>query len=104
MESENHCTCCLPSAQTNIPVFRAQEGSVRRRYSDFEWLKKELERDSKVARVPRTQGQVGAIVIVLQKSLLRRDDFCEWGGCVNDVLKNANSTAFTSLRGPALLR
>ena len=34
--------------QTNIPIFKVKESSVRRRYSDFEWLKKELERDSKV--------------------------------------------------------
>jgi len=26
-----------------------KESSVRRRYSDFEWLRNELERDSKVA-------------------------------------------------------
>lgn len=35
-------------SQTNIPIFKVKESSVRRRYSDFEWLKKELERDSKV--------------------------------------------------------
>ncbi|CAF4368787.1 unnamed protein product, partial [Rotaria magnacalcarata] len=34
--------------KTNLPVFRLKECSVRRRYSDFEWLRKELERDSKV--------------------------------------------------------
>lgn len=34
--------------QTNIPVFKQTSSSVRRRYSDFEWLKTELERDSKV--------------------------------------------------------
>ena len=34
--------------QTNIPIFKLKESSVRRRYRDFEWLKKELERDSKV--------------------------------------------------------
>lgn len=39
-------TCFL--FQTNIPVFKIKESSVRRRYRDFEWLKKELERDSKV--------------------------------------------------------
>ena len=37
--------------QTNLPVFRVKESSVRRRYSDFEWLRNELERDSKVRRV-----------------------------------------------------
>ena len=35
--------------QTNLPVFRVKESSVRRRYSDFEWLRNELERDSKVS-------------------------------------------------------
>lgn len=36
--------------QTNLPVFRVKESSVRRRYSDFEWLRNELERDSKVSK------------------------------------------------------
>lgn len=35
--------------QTNIPIFKKQESSVRRRYSDFCWLKDELTRDTKVA-------------------------------------------------------
>lgn len=34
--------------QTNLPVFKVKDSSVRRRYSDFEWLRNELERDSKV--------------------------------------------------------
>ena len=36
------------SIQTNLPVFRVKESSVRRRFSDFEWLRNELERDSKI--------------------------------------------------------
>ena len=36
------------STQTNLPVFRVKESSVRRRFSDFEWLRNELERDSKI--------------------------------------------------------
>ena len=36
---------------TNLPVFRLKSSSVRRRYSDFEWLRGELERDSKVSNV-----------------------------------------------------
>lgn len=32
-----------------MPVFKVKESSVRRRYSDFEWLRNELERDSKVS-------------------------------------------------------
>jgi len=38
--------------KTNLPVFRLKECSVRRRYSDFEWLRKELERDSKIVVPP----------------------------------------------------
>ena len=40
----------FPIFQTNLPVFRVKESSVRRRYSDFEWLRNELERDSKVIK------------------------------------------------------
>lgn len=36
--------------QTNLPVFKVKDSSVRRRYSDFEWLRNELERDSKVIK------------------------------------------------------
>ena len=35
---------------TNLPVFRLKNSTVRRRYSDFEWLRGELERDSKVIK------------------------------------------------------
>merc|ERR1712037_1040746 len=38
--------------KTNLPVFRVKESSVRRRYSDFEWLRNELERDSKIVVPP----------------------------------------------------
>ena len=31
-----------------MPVFKYKEMSMRRRYSDFDWLRAELERDSKV--------------------------------------------------------
>ena len=34
--------------KTNLPVFQRQESSVRRRYSDFEWLENELKRDTKI--------------------------------------------------------
>ena len=40
---------CPFEFQTNLPVFKVKESSVRRRYSDFDWLKGELERDSKVS-------------------------------------------------------
>ncbi|XP_077977402.1 sorting nexin-12-like [Glandiceps talaboti] len=42
--------------RTNLPVFKLKESSVRRRYSDFEWLRVELERDSKIV-VPPLPGK-----------------------------------------------
>ncbi len=56
----SYCVCvsmplCL-CVQTNLPVFRLKESSVRRRYSDFEWLRGELERDSKIV-VPKLPGK-----------------------------------------------
>ena len=37
-------------------MFKHKESSVRRRYSDFEWLRTELERDSKII-VPPLPGK-----------------------------------------------
>lgn len=51
--------------QTNLPVFKVKESSVRRRYSDFDWLKGELERDSKVSHADTSLGSV-----MLQISLI----------------------------------
>jgi sorting nexin-3/12 len=42
--------------RSNLPVFKLKESSVRRRYSDFEWLRSELERDSKIV-VPSLPGK-----------------------------------------------
>lgn len=42
--------------KTNLPVFKVKESAVRRRYSDFEWLRAELERDSKIV-VPPLPGK-----------------------------------------------
>lgn len=42
--------------KTNLPVFKLKDSSVRRRYSDFEWLRSELERDSKIV-VPPLPGK-----------------------------------------------
>ncbi|KAI0223293.1 Sorting nexin-12 [Lamellibrachia satsuma] len=42
--------------RTNLPVFKVKESSVRRRYSDFDWLRAELERDSKIV-VPPLPGK-----------------------------------------------
>ncbi|KAJ7395540.1 Sorting nexin-12 [Pitangus sulphuratus] len=47
---------CFASFQTNLPIFKLKESCVRRRYSDFEWLKNELERDSKIV-VPPLPGK-----------------------------------------------
>lgn len=58
-----HFNQLLLSFQTNLPVFRVKESSVRRRYSDFEWLRNELERDSKVS--PVHVGQSRAEVYLL---------------------------------------
>eukprot|EP00048_Salpingoeca_helianthica_P011871 m.171920 g.171920 ORF g.171920 m.171920 type:complete len:154 (-) comp15293_c3_seq1:44-505(-) len=45
--------------KTNIPVFRNKESSVRRRYSDFEWLRKEMERDTKIVVPPLPTKALG---------------------------------------------
>jgi hypothetical protein len=42
----------LHTMQTNLPIFKQKEFSCRRRYSDFEWLKLELERDGKIVVPP----------------------------------------------------
>ncbi|XP_065057362.1 sorting nexin-12-like [Rhopilema esculentum] len=42
--------------RTNIPIFKIKDSSVRRRYSDFEWLRQELERESKIV-VPVLPGK-----------------------------------------------
>ncbi|CAB4000236.1 Sorting nexin-12 [Paramuricea clavata] len=42
--------------RSNLPIFKLKNSSVRRRYSDFEWLKAELERDSKIV-VPPLPGK-----------------------------------------------
>lgn len=42
--------------RTNLPVFKLKDSSVRRRYSDFAWLRSELERDSKIV-VPPLPGK-----------------------------------------------
>lgn len=38
----------IVSLQTTLPIFELKESQVRRRYSDFDWLRQELERNSKV--------------------------------------------------------
>ena len=36
----------LVHLQTNLPAFKLKESSVRRRYSDFEWFRDVLERET----------------------------------------------------------
>merc|ERR1719362_329680 len=50
--------------RTNLPVFSKRETQVKRRYSDFEWLRNELQRDAKMV-VPSIPG----------KSLMRQMPF-----------------------------
>jgi len=54
--------------RTNLPVFKLKESSVRRRYSDFEWLRTELERDSKIV-VPTLPGKA-----IERQMPFRKDD------------------------------
>eukprot|EP00999_Lentomonas_sp_LEN2_P001553 NODE_2613_length_534_cov_65.857494_g2563_i0.p1 GENE.NODE_2613_length_534_cov_65.857494_g2563_i0~~NODE_2613_length_534_cov_65.857494_g2563_i0.p1 ORF type:complete len:153 (-),score=10.85 NODE_2613_length_534_cov_65.857494_g2563_i0:51-509(-) len=42
---------------TNIPAFSKQESTVRRRYSDFEWLRDELERENIRVNIPPLPGK-----------------------------------------------
>uniref|UniRef100_A0A8D2NN33 Sorting nexin 3 n=1 Tax=Zosterops lateralis melanops TaxID=1220523 RepID=A0A8D2NN33_ZOSLA len=58
------CSCF----QTNLPIFKLKESTVRRRYSDFEWLRNELERESKVV-VPPLPGKA-----LLRQLPFRGDD------------------------------
>ncbi|KAJ2774979.1 Sorting nexin-3 [Coemansia nantahalensis] len=44
--------------RTSIPVFKLQRSSVRRRYSDFEWLHDRLERETTRVNIPPLPGKV----------------------------------------------
>lgn len=79
--------------QTNLPVFRVKDSSVRRRYSDFEWLRNELERDSKVKiklnidRMTMIEWLTGAVLNLLDcrstaafKGLETPDAIPRWRG------------------------
>uniref|UniRef100_A0A2K6LQL8 Sorting nexin 3 n=1 Tax=Rhinopithecus bieti TaxID=61621 RepID=A0A2K6LQL8_RHIBE len=48
--------------KTNLPIFKLKESTVRRRYSDFEWLRSELERESKVRMIRNTPPRPAAFV------------------------------------------
>ena len=66
--------------QTNLPVFRGKESSVRRRYSDFEWLRNELERDSKVRlyfkeNIYERSGTVKGLLCIKISYILRNNKY-----------------------------
>ncbi|CAG8620466.1 8660_t:CDS:2 [Paraglomus occultum] len=44
--------------RTNIPAFKLEKSSVRRRYSDFEWFRDVLERESSRVNIPPLPGKV----------------------------------------------
>ncbi|KAI8866863.1 sorting nexin-3 [Ramicandelaber brevisporus] len=44
--------------RTNIPAFRFKTSCVRRRYSDFEWLRDMLERENPRVSLPSLPGKV----------------------------------------------
>ncbi|CAJ0846884.1 9258_t:CDS:2 [Entrophospora sp. SA101] len=44
--------------RTNIPAFKLKQSSVRRRYSDFEWFRDVLERESSRVNIPPLPGKV----------------------------------------------
>jgi sorting nexin-3/12 len=44
--------------QSNIPAFKARDSSVRRRYSDFEWLRETLAREVPRVNLPPLPGKI----------------------------------------------
>ncbi|GJJ74229.1 Sorting nexin-3 [Mortierella sp. GBA35] len=44
--------------RTNIPAFKLKSSTVRRRYSDFEWFRDVLERESSRVNIPPLPGKV----------------------------------------------
>ncbi|RIA90823.1 sorting nexin-3 [Glomus cerebriforme] len=44
--------------RTNIPAFKLKTSLVRRRYSDFEWFRDVLERESSRVNIPPLPGKV----------------------------------------------
>ncbi|KAJ1724716.1 Sorting nexin-3 [Coemansia erecta] len=44
--------------RTNIPVYKLHTSTVRRRYSDFEWFRDMLERETKKVNIPPLPGKV----------------------------------------------
>ncbi|KAI8837244.1 sorting nexin-3, partial [Chytriomyces cf. hyalinus JEL632] len=44
--------------RTNIPAFKLKTSVVRRRYSDFEWFREALERETTKVNIPALPGKV----------------------------------------------
>ncbi|KAJ2558511.1 Sorting nexin-3 [Coemansia sp. RSA 1933] len=44
--------------RTNIPIFKLRLSTVRRRYSEFEWLRDMLERETSRVTIPPLPGKV----------------------------------------------
>ncbi|KAJ2501835.1 Sorting nexin-3 [Coemansia sp. RSA 1972] len=44
--------------RTNIPMFKLRQSSVRRRYSEFEWFRDRLERETSRVTIPPLPGKV----------------------------------------------
>ncbi|CAF1593390.1 unnamed protein product [Adineta ricciae] len=63
---------------TTLPVFQQTESTVHRRYSDFEWLHKELERaDTKIAVPPLPDKAWQRQLPFRKDNGLLQDDFIE---------------------------
>ena len=54
----NSDTSHLLPRQTNIPAFRFRYSTVRRRYSDFEYFRDVLERETTRVNIPPLPGKV----------------------------------------------
>lgn len=44
--------------RTNLPAFKQKQSNVRRRYSDFEWFRDALERETTRVNIPSLPGKV----------------------------------------------
>ncbi|XP_065559911.1 sorting nexin-12-like [Artemia franciscana] len=63
--------------KTNLPIFKVREASVRRRYSDFEWLRNELERDSKIIVPPLPGKAIKRLLPFRSDEGIYEEDFIE---------------------------
>lgn len=99
---QRHDTFCkvLLCFQTNLPIFKLKESSVRRRYSDFEWLRAELERESKVSRWSEMETQG------LLKAEYWRGSLCgkhlQCSDRVSDLCSQDPIVLFTNVHFPAV--